>query len=70
MCGYFEANGSVNVVLKSYLFNCGGHFVQQRGVICTILVEGILGNIFEKYLNLDLKPLTQWEQPQTINKQQ
>ena len=32
MCGYFEANDSVDAVLRSYLFNSGGHFVQESFV--------------------------------------
>ena len=55
MCGYFEANDSVDEVLRSYLFNSGGHFVQQREIICTILVEGIFGNICDKLFQLGPK---------------
>ena len=35
------------------VFSSGCHFVQQSGRICAILIEGIIGNIYEKN-NLDL----------------
>ena len=34
------------------IFSFGGHFVQQRGTICAILIEGIMGNISVKLFKI------------------
>ena len=31
------------------IFSPGGHFVQQSGMVCKILVEGIMRNFLSKY---------------------
>ena len=35
-------------MFKGFIFSSGSHFVWLSGIVCTILVEGIIGDIHVK----------------------